>query len=180
MKQSIDVLLIDPCSSDSKRTVAGIRRKAPNASTLRVLSAEQAARLMFEQGLFTKAPQRPSLIIVDLAAAGESAKAVLRRIANDELTARIPLVIFTSQRNPDDLLQCHLLGAHMNIVKPTDPVEYSAAVERIIAMWLSRAFIMATLEERQMQGARYDAARRGSIAHLRSRSIPRANTHVAE
>jgi response regulator RpfG family c-di-GMP phosphodiesterase len=175
MPQTIDVLLIDPSSTDARRTAAGIRRKAPNASTLRVLGAEQAARLMFERGLFTKAPQRPSLIIVDLAAAGESAKAVLRRIANNEHTARIPLVIFTKHRNPDDLLQSHLLGAHMNIVKPTDPAEYTSTVERIIAMWLSRAFIVAPLEERQLQGARYDAARRGSIANARNKAMMRAS-----
>jgi CheY-like chemotaxis protein len=180
MPHTIDVLVIDPSSIDSRKTVAAIRKKAPNASTLRVLGAEQAARLMFEKGLFTKAAQRPGLIIVDLAAAGESGKAVLRRIANDELTAKIPLVIFNKYRNPDDLLQCHLLGAHMNIVKPSDPIDYSSAVERIIAMWLSRAFTMASLEERQVQGARYDAARRGSIAHARNRSLARVDTHLTE
>jgi DNA-binding response OmpR family regulator len=141
MSQAIDVLIIDPHDADARKTIAAVRRKAPRASTLRVMGADQAVRLMFEHGLFTKAPQRPRLIIIDLAAAGVAGKEILRR-SHD-----IPIVVFSARREQRDILECHLLGAHMNIVKPADPDDYAFVVERVVATWLSGGFLLRALEE---------------------------------
>jgi DNA-binding response OmpR family regulator len=146
MSQPIDILIIDPSDSDAKRTVTAIRRKAPKASTLRVSAGNQAERLMFERGLFTEAPQMPSLIIVDLAAAGECVKTTLRRLKACRLDEDVPVVIFSARRSARDILDSHMLGAHLNIIKPTDPNDYAAAVERMIALWLAGSFMVRTLE----------------------------------
>ena len=140
MSQAIDVLVIDPVDSDARKTIAAVRRKAPHASTLRVSGGDQAERLMFDHGLFTADPQVPRLIIVDLAATGDSGKHTLRRLGDCELCEEVPIVVFSSTRSAEDILESHLLGAHMNIVKPTDPDDYSRAVERVVATWLTRGF----------------------------------------
>ena len=146
MSQPIDILIIDPSDVDAKKTVAAIRRKAPKASTLRVTTGDQAARLMFDRGLFTEAPQVPSLIIVDLAASDECVKATLRRLRGCRLDDDVPVVIFSGRRSARDILDSHLLGAHLNIIKPTEPKEYASAVDRMITLWLAGSFHVRTLE----------------------------------
>ena len=139
MSQSIDVLLIEPLDSDARKTLDAIHRKAPNASTVRVLEGEQAERLMFERGLFSEAPQLPRLIIADVAATGDSTRSVLRRIKSHTSTQNVPVVIFSATRNPSDILESHLMGVQMSVMKPEDADEYCSSVERIIAAWLVRS-----------------------------------------
>jgi DNA-binding NarL/FixJ family response regulator len=129
----IDVLLIEPSDADARRTLSAIREFKPELSTLRVVDAAQASRLMFEQGLFTQAPQMPRLILVDLPAAGDAARDALLRVK--ALDKTIPIVIFSAQRSPKDILDAHLLGAHLNLQKPEQPADYSAAVVRLIGHW---------------------------------------------
>jgi DNA-binding NarL/FixJ family response regulator len=136
----IDVLLIEPSDSDAKKTLAAIRQAKPDASTLRVVDATQASRLMFGQGLFTEAPQMPRLILVDLPAAGDAAKEALLRLRSLELRRPVPIVVFSSQRSEKDILDAHLLGAHLNLQKPDEPEAYAAAVKRIIRTWETGSF----------------------------------------
>lgn len=133
MTDVIDVLLIEPSDADAKRTLAAIRECKPELSTLRVVDAAQASRLMFEQGLFTEAPQIPRLILVDLPAAGDAAKHALLRLKS--LDQAVPIVIFSAQRSPKDILDAHLLGAHLNLQKPEQADDYGAAVVRLMGIW---------------------------------------------
>ena len=146
MMETIDVLLIEPSDFHARQTIAAIRQTKPELSTLRVIDADQASRLMFERGLFTYAPQIPRLIIVDLAASGDAAKRTLLRLKSMEAARIVPVVIFSSRRTPKDILDAHLLGAHMNVQKSADSAQYAAAVERMIRMWLTGSFQMAEAE----------------------------------
>jgi DNA-binding response OmpR family regulator len=146
MTESIDVVLIEPSDVDARQTLAAIRQTKPTLSTLRVIDADQASRVMLERGLFTDAPQVPGLIIVDLAASGEAAKRALARVKAANLTHVVPIVIFSSRRTSRDILDAHLLGAHMNVQKPADPTQYAAAVQRMLRMWLTGSFCLFEAE----------------------------------
>ena len=141
MTDAIDVLLIEPSHINAKQTLAAIRQKHSRLSTVRVTDASQAARLMFEQGLLTRAPQMPALIVIDLPALGDDAKRLLLRLKSMRI-ARPPLiVIYASRRNPKDIVDAHLCGAHLNVLKPEEPGEYSAAVDRFTRMWLNGSLL---------------------------------------
>jgi CheY-like chemotaxis protein len=144
MTYAIDVLLIDPSSVDAKKTSAAIKRKAPQTSIVHVSSGDQAARLMFEQGLLTQSPQQPRLIVVDLAAAGDPAKTALRRLSRQ--ARNVPIVVFSARRNAKDILDAHLLGADMNVLKSPDDAEYASAVERIVTLWQAGRLLWRVLE----------------------------------
>jgi DNA-binding NarL/FixJ family response regulator len=145
MVNSIDVLLIEPSDDDARRTAESVRAANDGLSIVRVLDAKQASRLMFEQGLYTKAPQLPKLIIADLGDSKDRAEELptlrsLRRIPT------VPLVILSSHRSPKHILDAHRLGAQMNLQKPADPREYAAAVKRIIRTWSVGGFAMEAQE----------------------------------
>jgi CheY-like chemotaxis protein len=137
MQQPIDVLVADYADNDARKTLAAIRRVAPIASTLRVLHGDQAVRLMFNRGLFTAEPQIPRLVILELNLPRINGKSLLRRLSRHVRTQRIPVVVFTQSRNPEDVHDSFRLGARAYIEKPTDPLRYALAVERVAAQWLN-------------------------------------------
>jgi CheY-like chemotaxis protein len=144
MTDSIDVLIIEPSDGDARRTAESVRQANDGLSIVRVLDARQASRLMFEQGLYTKAPQLPKLIIADL---GDSdVQADLPTLRSLRRTPSIPLVILSAHRSAKHILDAHRLGAQMNLQKPDDPREYAAAVKRIIRTWSVGGFAMEAEE----------------------------------
>jgi CheY-like chemotaxis protein len=98
-------------------------------------SAEEALDLIFDYWP-GDAPHIPKLVIMDLATAGDAGKTVLRRLTDDTLTQHVPTVAFSANRNAGDMLETFLLGAKMNILKPSDPDEYGTQIERVVAKWL--------------------------------------------
>lgn len=145
MTDSIDVLLIEPSDGDARRTAECVRAADNGLSIVRVLDARQASRLMFEQGLYTKAPQLPKLIIADLAYAEDRAEE-LPTLRSLRRRPTVPLVILSARRSPKHILDAHRLGAQMNLQKPNDPREYAAAVKRIIRTWSVGGFAMEAEE----------------------------------
>jgi DNA-binding NarL/FixJ family response regulator len=139
MQQPIDVLVADYADRDARKTLAAIRRVAPIASTLRVLHGDQAARLMFNRGLFTAEPQIPRLVILDLNLPRIDGKSLLRRLSRHARTQRVPVVVFTESRNAEDIHDSYRLGARAYIEKPADPLRYDLAVEQVAAKWLNNA-----------------------------------------
>jgi two-component system response regulator len=62
---------------------------------------------------------------------------VLRRLKDDPRLRSIPVVIFTSSREPSDIAEAYRLGANSYVVKPLDPDAFAALVAAIGAYWLS-------------------------------------------
>ena len=145
MTDSIDVLLIEPSDGDARRTSKSVREANKGLSIVRVLDARQASRLMFEQGLYTKAPQLPKLIISDLGDSDAHA-ADLPTLRSLRRTPTVPLVILSAHRSAKHILDAHRLGAQMNLQKPDDPREYAAAVKRIIRTWSVGGFAIEAEE----------------------------------
>jgi DNA-binding NarL/FixJ family response regulator len=133
MSQQIDVLIVDPSGEDAARTAAAIRQKVPNAITAHMPTATEAQAL-----LFGVPSPKTRLIIIDVIATGESGKEMLRRLRSVESTRSIPVIIFSASRGPSDLLQSYLLGAQMNMMKPTEPDEYAKQVERAMTGWYGK------------------------------------------
>ncbi len=138
MTKPIDVLLIEPSESDARRTLAAIRRKAPDLSTVHVSGAEAAAALIFDYWP-TEHPQVPRLVIVDLDAAGEPGKDVWRRLKSAALTGNVSTVNFSARPAPiGELERC--ASRAMNVLKPQDSDSYVVQVERVVdELLLARA-----------------------------------------
>ena len=138
MTKPIDVLLIEPSESDARRMLAAIRRKAPDLSTVHVSGAEVAAGLIFDYWPIEH-PQVPRLVIVDLDAAGEPGRDVLRRLESAALTSNVSTVIFSAHSAPIGELEGSSSRA-MNVLKALDSDAYAAQVERVVGeLLLARA-----------------------------------------
>jgi two-component system response regulator len=61
---------------------------------------------------------------------------VLRRIRGEERTRTIPVVVLTSSREEQDLVESYRLGANSYVRKPVDFDEFVRAVQTLGLYWL--------------------------------------------
>ena len=80
-------------------------------------------------------PVCPCLILLDLNLPGTSGREVLAQIKADESLKKIPVVVMTSSRDPEDIDACYRDGANSYVVKPVDLDGFFQAIARLREYW---------------------------------------------
>jgi two-component system response regulator len=83
----------------------------------------------------------PRIILLDLNMPKKDGRQVLRELKQHELFKRIPIVVFTTTKNENEISRCYDLGANTYIVKPTTFDELLFLVEQIHSYWQNAAAI---------------------------------------
>lgn len=138
VQNTIDVLIVDPVAADATRTSTALRRRFRDISIVRVMHADQALRLMFDQGLFTIEPQLPRLILLDICALPDG-KEFLTRITTDHRTRDIPVIALSKNGEPTVVAHTHSVGVAAHPVESVDQAEYESKLERSAGIWLDSA-----------------------------------------
>lgn len=79
----------------------------------------------------------PAIVLLDLKLPRKDGREVLRAIRGNPCTARVPVVVLSSSRLEQDVLDAYTLGANSYISKPIDFGVFQATVSVLLPCWLS-------------------------------------------
>jgi two-component system, response regulator len=78
----------------------------------------------------------PQLVLLDLKLPKVDGLQVLQRVRADERTRRLPVVIFTSSSEEEDLIKSYDLGANSYVRKPVEFEQFLDATRQLGLYWL--------------------------------------------
>ncbi len=94
----------------------------------------EALDCLYRRGSFrTGAAGRPAFVLLDLQLPNVDGLEVLRQIRADRRLKNLPVVIFTSSREPDVINRSYELGANAYVIKPLE--KYTETLMHIGMFW---------------------------------------------
>jgi len=99
---------------------------------------QQALDYLFGTGEYTgrNLSSMPAVILLDLKLPKIDGLEVLRRLRADKRTELVPVVIVTSSKEEQDLINGYKLGANSYVRKPVDFLQFSEAARQPGLYWL--------------------------------------------
>ena len=79
---------------------------------------------------------QPEVILLDLNMPRLGGLETLQRIRENGLTKHIPVVIFTTSKEDQDIFTSYELGANSFIIKPVDSEQFFIAMQNLGVYWL--------------------------------------------
>lgn len=78
-----------------------------------------------------RGPTRPHMILLDLNMPRMDGREVLAVVKEDPALSMIPVVVFTTSDQPDDITASYIRRANAYVTKPMELDDFTAAVDRI-------------------------------------------------
>lgn len=132
------ILLVEDNADDEALTLRAFRRNNILNEVVVARDGAEALDYLFTTGSHAgrETIQVPELILLDLNLPKIHGLEVLRRLRADPRTKLIPVVVLTSSREEQDLIQSYSLGANSYIRKPVDFTQFIEAVKQLGLYWL--------------------------------------------
>lgn len=102
-----------------------------------VRDGSEAIDYLYRQGNNVDLINLPKLILLDLKLPKIDGFQVLKKIREGQKTKYIPVVVFTSSTEEQDLKNSYKLGANSYIPKPIDFEQFSEVIKRLGLYWLN-------------------------------------------
>jgi CheY-like chemotaxis protein len=132
---SVEILLVEDSPSDTEITVEALREAKVRNNLSIVEDGVEALEFLRRQGKYSKAP-RPDLVLLDLNLPRKDGREVLAEIKSDHDLKTIPVVVLTTSRAEQDVVQAYKYHANCYITKPVDFEQFLSVVHSIESFWL--------------------------------------------
>jgi CheY-like chemotaxis protein len=134
------LLVVEDSNDDFKMLQRLMHRMAVRNPIYRCTNGDDALDFLYQRGNYrdmtVASPQRPSVILLDLNLPGIDGRDVLGQLKQDQSFREIPVVVFTTSPNPDDVELCYQKGANGYLIKPMDAEELQKTVQAFVDYWL--------------------------------------------
>jgi CheY-like chemotaxis protein len=130
------ILYAEDSEADIRMTMRALKEKNLANEVVVVRDGEEALDYLYRRGAFAmRAEGNPAMVLLDLKMPKVDGLEVLRTVKGDRTLRTIPVVIMTSSREEQDLIESYNLGVNAYVVKPVDFNQFMEAVKQIGAFW---------------------------------------------
>jgi two-component system response regulator len=132
------VLLVEDNPDDEALTLRAFRLNNIRNGVVVASDGAMALDYLFGTGEFDgrDVDDLPQVVLLDINLPKINGLEVLRRIRADERTRTLPVVILTSSREEQDLVEGYRCGANSYVRKPVDFEEFVRAARQLGLYWL--------------------------------------------
>ena len=129
------ILLVEDNADDEALTLLAMKKNNILNEVTVARDGAQALEYVFNDPHAILHP--PGLILLDLQLPKVDGLEVLRRIRADERTQNIPIVVLTSSKLQEDILDSYRGGANAFVRKPVNFRDFATAMNAVGMFWLS-------------------------------------------
>jgi CheY-like chemotaxis protein len=132
------VLLVEDNPDDEELTLLALKENNIGNKVVVVHDGAEALDYLFGRGAYDgrDVSDRPVLVLLDLKLPKVDGLECLRRLRADPRSRLIPVIVLTSSKEEEDVIQSYALGANSYVRKPVDFGEFVEAVRQLGLYWL--------------------------------------------
>lgn len=130
------ILLVEDSLRDAELALDALASNHLANQVVHVRDGADALDYLYRRGPFAdRSDGQPAVVLLDLKMPKVDGLEVLRTIKSDANMKAIPVVILTSSREENDLIESYKLGVNAYVVKPVDFQQFIAAVKELGVFW---------------------------------------------
>lgn len=130
------ILLVEDNPNDVELTLEALAEHNLANEVIVTRDGEQALDYLYRRGPYKLLKEgNPIVVLLDIKMPKVNGIEVLRQIKSDPALKTIPVVILTSSREDQDLIECYSLGVNAYVVKPVDFHEFVDAIKELGLFW---------------------------------------------
>lgn len=133
-----DILLVEDNPDDVELTLLAFEEGGICNEIVVAHDGEEALDYLFMRGKYEKLENDlfPAVVLLDLKLPKISGLDVLKTIRQEDRTSCLPVVILTSSREDEDVINSYKTGANAYVRKPVDYAEFLKAAKTLGLFWL--------------------------------------------
>ncbi len=135
---AVEILLVEDNPDDVELTLRGLKHHNLANNVVVVRDGAEALDFVFAEGSYSGRgiENHPKLILLDLKLPKVDGLEVLRKVKGDERTKTIPVVVLTSSREEQDIVDSYHLGVNSYLVKPVQFDQFFQCVSELGLYWM--------------------------------------------
>jgi two-component system response regulator len=132
------ILLVEDNPDDEALTIRALQKNNIRNKVVVVHDGAEALDFLFCTGAYANRNPKdmPQVVLLDLKLPKVDGLEVLRRIRADARTSLLPVVILTSSKEEQDIMESYKNGANSYVRKPVDFNQFLEAARQLGLYWL--------------------------------------------
>jgi CheY-like chemotaxis protein len=130
------ILLVEDSPNDVELILTALSENCLANEVVVVRDGEEALNYLYRKGVFKlRMEGNPVVVLLDLKLPKVDGLEVLAQIKSDPELRAVPVVVLTSSREEQDLLNSYNLGTNAYVVKPVNFHEFVDAIKGLGLFW---------------------------------------------
>src|SRR4051812_47654602 len=134
----VDILLVEDRMEDAELAMMGLKKYNLINKIDWVKDGEEALEYVFAEGRYShrSIENKPKMILLDIQMPKVDGLEVLKRIRSDERTKDIPVIVLTTSKEQQDIIDAYQLQVNAYILKPVDFAGFTEAMKAMGMFWI--------------------------------------------